>query len=297
MSIVNEQQNDQITEERETPDGSTPPPSVPQNQHPVEQRQPKILTIPSNAMSKIKKDERERGKKLALDEANAKARQLGFKDAADLESHALRAKNGARLAARPAARTREAAPPEEEEQEEGASKPQARAGQQNPHPRLTSRYEKQIAKLTEERKRLNRQVSHEEKKRKAIERELQAKDAESALRMEAIRNGVKDVDYAIELLRRSMSGKTAEELRQFDEGKFFREELRGTHPYLYGVDVVPADTSNAAAGGSPTAQRREGASGTPQNGAIDARSMSREDYNKLLRERGLLDPGNSSSMV
>lgn len=204
-------------------------------------RQPKVLTIPSNVMTKIKAEERERGRKQVLKDLDAQARSMGFKDHADMQQAALRAKgrNGKTNGA-PATR-----PTSDDDDLVTETTTPPTNGKPVGHPRVLSKLEKQIAKLNDDRKALRRSVAHEEKRRKQLERELESREAEAALRIEAIRAGVKDVDYAIELLRRSMAGKTADQLRSFDEAKFFADELRRSHPYLYEVEQRPATTGNS----------------------------------------------------
>jgi hypothetical protein len=261
-------ETDDTTEE--TPPVTPAPPAAPQA---------RVLSIPTSAMSKIKATERERGRKEAQDAQNAQARDLGFVDFEDMKTHAQRA----RAAQPPVQRPNEVTPP---------PAPPARTA-----PTASPEHEQTLARLLDERKVVNKNLAREEKKRQQLERQLEAQEAESALRIAAIRAGVEDVDYALELCRRDMEDKTEAELVEFDENSFFAIGLRETHPYLYGVVDVPATTGNAGANAAPPPGTTQVQPEQPGNGAIDAKKMTREEYNDLLRKKGLLDPGNSSSTV
>lgn len=279
---------DETTPPGQQPEGEGQPAPSPPAAGAAPVREPKVLTIPSNAMTRIKAEERERGKKQAMKELDAQARAAGFKSFEEMQQAAISAKRGKAGSRAPATE------PDEEEPETPA--PPANGKGAPAHPRIMKGYEKKIAQLTEEKRRLNRAVSHEEKRRKQLERELEAREAESALRIEAIRAGVKDVDYAVELLRRSMVGKTAEQLRTFDEAKFFSDELRKSHPYLYEVEQRPAQTGPS--GDQPPAPKPAPvAKETADNGSIDAKKLSREEYDKLLQSRGLLNPATATSSM
>jgi hypothetical protein len=106
-----------------------------------------------------------------------------------------------------------------------------------------------------------------------------------ALRETAVVKGVRDVDYALRLLQRELEGKDEQALATFDEGKFF-ENLRASHPYLYGETVVPATTGTGvgAAPSAPKAGAVQAAQGAAGN--KDARSLSQDEFQKLLRARG-----------
>jgi hypothetical protein len=107
-----------------------------------------------------------------------------------------------------------------------------------------------------------------------------------ALREAAAVNGVRDIDYSLRLLQRELEGKDEQALAAFDEGAFFTG-LRKTHPYLFG-EVTVAATTGTGVGNAPTAPKAgtvtqaQGAAGKS-----DARSLSSDEFQKLLRSRGL----------
>ena len=247
----------------------------------------KVLTIPSNAMAKIKREERERGKKAVIAELEAQAKKAGYSTWEDMMKAATTKK------ATPNANVqRPAAPPAQQAQ------PQ-QTGTVNVD-RAARRAEKERERALEEVRRLNRARAAEEKRRKDAERRLQAMEAEMSLRTAAVRAGVQDVDYALELLRRKINGKTADDLKTFSEDEFFAKELRSSHPYLYGVTDVPANTSASVATkdapkppapvGKPTQMPAPTGNGTNGGSAVDARKLSPQEYTELLTRYGIRNP-------
>jgi hypothetical protein len=260
----------------------------------------KVLTIPTSVMARIKQEERERGSKQALEKLNAEARALGFKNYEDLKAAAARAK--ARNASpvrteRPARDARTKRPGRDAEQEEVVETSSERDAARKQHPRYLAKLERQNQKLLEDRKKLNRAQAYEKKQRLALQRALDAKEAEMALRIAAVRSGVQDVDFAMHLLQQEVRGKSAEQLKNFDESKFF-SNLRESRPYLFAVEERPASTgapTKTAEGPAPktapkTPNAQEKGNG---NGAIDAMKLTPQEFQKLLAERGYTSPNGS----
>lgn len=223
----------------------------------------KILTIPSNAMSKIRQEERNKGKNAALADLDKRAKALGFADFAAMEQSF----------------SKKSAPEPAEASGEPAEKP-------DKNPRNAARLERENLRLIEDRRRVNRLRAHAEKQTKSLQRKLDATEAENQLRIAAVRAGVADPNYALHLLREKMTGKTITELEGFDETKFFDEELRGSHPHLFKVESRPATTGTS--GDSVARGAKAQAAGTGK--ALDARTLSNEDFAKLLASRGLSMP-------
>lgn len=134
---------------------------------------------------------------------------------------------------------------------------------------------------------LTQQVKKQTSLNRRLKSERHAVEAEMLVREAAARVGVRDVDYAMRLMTRHLSGKTEEEMAKFSEQKYF-EGLRTEHSYLFGEVSQPANTGNGAgtAQGSPPSP---GAAqqGAASGGAVDARKMSQEEYQKHLQARGL----------
>ena len=254
----------------------------------------KMLSIPVSAMSKIKANERDKGRRETAQEYEMKlasvARILGFESWDEMENAdpeefwaakqgQSRSDDGSRSMENPAEPETEVTMSEHDGQKQ--------------YPRYTKRLERENTRLLEEKKRLNRARAHEERRRRQLERELSAREAESTLRIAASRAGVQDIDYALHLLKKDMKNKSVDELASFDEKDYFSSALRKDHPYLYATEQQPAttgvdNTQKSKVGGAPAPGQRSEAS----NGAddMDAKKMSREDYQNLLRQRGLTDP-------
>jgi hypothetical protein len=244
----------------------------------------KVITIPSNAMAQIKRDEREKGRKAVQLELEDRARKAGFSNLEEMEMAAKRARNQQQ--------PRQQAPVQITPQT-------ANASTSVPSERNLRRAEKERDRALEEVRKANRSRAAEEKRRKDAEKRVASMEAEMSLRTAAVRAGVRDVDYALELLRRKIQGKSPEELRAFNEEEFFAKELRGSAPYLYGVTDSPVNTQTAATAAPPPAKGVPSTMPAPQPGAqqnghgdpVDARRLSGEEYSKLLSKLGVRRAG------
>jgi hypothetical protein len=244
--------------------------AAPQEQQQTQVKNGKVITIPTNAMAKIKQEERERGKRNALKERDAEARTMGFKDYEDLKRFASTKGNST--------------------QAKPQQKPAQAPVQQTTSQPVSRHNDQRIQQLQEDKRKANRARAQEEKRRKQVERQSLEMQAEMELKMIAVRCGVKDVDYAVALLKRQTTAMTKEQLNTFDEDKYFHETLRQTHPYLYGEQVLPADTSATPVQGAPppaAPTSKEVTKEVTSNGMIDAKTLTRDEFNKMLVSRGL----------
>ena len=269
------------------------------------------LTIPTRAMSKIKKAEREKGRREAEAEfaeqlsairseseqkLQSVARMFGFSNLDEMESADPEQFWAAKQEqSRPISSPQPEIEQIESEAKENTVSEQNEIDDRAEHPRYTKRLERENQRLLEEKKRLNRARAHEERRRRVIEAEKERLQAETDLRIAATRAGIQDVEYAMHLLKKDIASKSVEELADFDEAKFFGEHLREKAPYIYKTETQLASTSpgpgqqSKSDGGAPL----PGRSAAPSNGSsneVDANKMSREDYHQLLRKRGLTDP-------
>lgn len=149
--------------------------------------------------------------------------------------------------------------------------------------RVERRLERSEGKNADLAKRMRR----ESNARKKLRRERDAIEAEMIVREGAARLGIQDVDYAMRLLTRELSGKSMEDLEGFDEVKFF-DGLREKHSYLFGERSQPATTGNSAGdsqGGAPNPGAA--ANGAAQGGQVDVRKMDQKEYREHLNKRGL----------
>jgi len=226
----------------------------------------KVIHMPTSAVARIKREERDRGRKEAVAEFQKQLKAAGF-DNVDALVKAAKGK-GQTTAAGDNAQTA----------------PGAKRGGDSTA---------QVRSLTDQVRRISQRLTGLIKENKRLQRQLDAKDAEMELRLTATRAGVKDVDYAVEMLHRKVQGKSADELKGFDETKFFSEELKKSCPYLYGAESQPATTSAGAdaSGGTPKPADSTAAAATAAaSKMLDARKMPREDYDAWLRKNGLTNP-------
>lgn len=283
---MDDQNQNQPTQDQPVNAGATQATSIAPPTESASASTAKILTIPSNAMAKIKREERERGKKAVLAELDAQAKKAGFTTWEDMMKAATTKPTVQKTSVRPATQPVE--------------KAQAATPAPTGNDRAFRRAEKERERALEEVRRLNRARATEEKRRKDAERRVQAMEAEMTLRTAAVRAGVQDVDYALELLRRKINGKSADELKTFSEDEFFAKELRSSHPYLYGVTEIPANTSSQVAPkdapkppaptGKPTQMPAPAPTGNGGGSMVDARKLSSQEYSELLQRYGIRNP-------
>jgi hypothetical protein len=222
----------------------------------------RIQVLSQSAYKRLKDEAREKGRKEAL---SSFAKDSGFTTVEDLQ----RALTGFKNPQTPT--TPEAKPPAQ------APEPAPKSG--------SDKWDRERVQLQRQIDDLGRRVKTETEGRKEIQRQLDAKEAEMELREAAVIVGIKDPDYAIRLLTRSLESKSEEELAKFDHGKYFAD-LRTSHPYLFGEVVKPATTGTGA--GAPAAPKPgEVAAAAVQNGKVDATKLSPEEYRALLAKRGL----------
>lgn len=252
-----------------------------------EQRGGKPVVLPQSAMKRIKQEAEERGQKRARE---AMAKEFGFSTFAAMQEH---------FAHKPARAQEQDDQPEREERRgndrnEQRANGEQRNGQQNSRAerREQGRWEREKERLQREKDALARRMTQEARQRKALQAALDAKDAEMSLREVAVKTGIRDVDYAVRLLTRHLEGMSEEEISKldggkgFDEGKFF-EGLRGTHPYLFGEVTKPATTGTGAGNAPPPPKPGAAAQAQQQGNQVDAKKMSREEFQEHLRKRGL----------
>jgi hypothetical protein len=250
----------------ETPVASPPPAVEPRN----------VLQIPSDAMKRIKAEERKKGERAARQALDAEARELGYRDHASLVEGAKRARQPKPAPAQPKG-------------EQPSATTSDGSGAPRHSDKHVSKLERDNARLVEEKRRLNQARNREEKARRAAQRQLDAVQAEGELRLVAFKCGIQDVDYAIHLLKQKVRGRSIEELSTFDESKFFGEELRRSHPLLFQAVERPADTAPADGEAHPAAKLpTNGGAGTGTESNV--MKMSREQYLAHIAKLGLVDP-------
>jgi hypothetical protein len=245
-------------------------------QQPAQQRRPgSVITIPSSAMTSLKKREQDKGKRAAMAELDGKARAMGFRDHEDLLKHA--SKNRERTARD---RTDDRA-----SRADGKPARTDGTGARADNPRLARERERQL----EAQRKLNREAARARKRAKSLEQELQAQKVETQLRVAAARAGVHDVDFAIHVLRKHLSELDHDESTTFDEDTFFSKKLRESHPYLYGTAPEvsrPATTTAAEAAPTRAAPPAQSSATT----TLDGMKLSPTDYQKRLSELGFSNP-------
>jgi hypothetical protein len=249
----------------------TPAPQAPQPQG------EKTMVIPHAAMARIKGEEFAKGQQAALDRL---AQDSGYESHTDLVSALARLKSAVPAAA-PAAQQRAPAAQPQGDDDPAAALAESKAAQ-----REEGKYQRQIEKVINERNRFATQASEWRQQAEEARAEADATRAEMHLRTLAAGVGVQDIDYAITLFSREVERLTPQQAEQFDERAFFTG-LRAKMPLLFGETVQPA-TTGTGTGGAPTPPKpQQVVQQNGQNGRVNARNMSPQEYQALLRSRGL----------
>jgi hypothetical protein len=248
------------------------PPAPPPAPTPDPPRTGKVITMATSRMAQLKRDEREKGKRAALSALDNEAKELGYANHADMIQK-LKAKKA--RGATPPATTRE---PEDTDNDTPTTQGSRRS----------TRAEREIARLQEQRRAANRARAASDRKARELERQREADRAEHELKIVAVQAGVKDVDYALSLLQRELANKTDAQLKEFDEEAFFKTELRKKRPYLYETTEEPVTTSPSTA--DTQAVPKPGTPPVPTGEKKDARSMTKQQFDEYLRAKNLTPP-------
>lgn len=256
-----------------------------QQQQVVTTKGGKVLPMAQTSIDKLKRDAAERGKRAAQAEIEQRMKSLGYGSVDELIKAAERAKKSQHQ-------------PKVTQQN---GKPKERTSQvqtQQPQNGGTRRADRRERESQERLERERRERIRAQRRAQQAERDTWAAEAHGQLSRLAIKQGIKDEDYAITLLTRELNQKQAtmapadydKYQREFDEAKYF-EGLKKTHPHLFQETVALATT------GTTTDDKAAPPPGTVQ--VTDAQTkgvrkglpkMTKEEYNAELRRRGLTPP-------
>jgi hypothetical protein len=235
------------------------------------------VTIPANAIGRIKKDERERGRKAAVAELDAVAKQHGFESHAEaLAFMGDLKKNGGKTSAQVLAE-KKAADAAAAAAATTADKPDYRTRQRE------EQYRKDMAKLQ----------ADSEKNRRAAARATADKERSDALFTLALKaqeagiSGSQNVQFALFALEKAAASMTPEEVQALDEKKFFAA-LGDQLPNLRGAGEKKLLTTGTVAGAGAGA----GQAGDSKSVADAKAAAEREAY---LRRVGAVGPAGTGS--
>lgn len=142
--------------------------------------------------------------------------------------------------------------------------------------------------LATSRERLRRKLDLERSMRKQAEAKAEAERVRGEIRVAAVRAGAVDVDYLETLVARHVSGLSEKDLASFSEAEYIAG-LKKERPRLFSEDGIEEVTTGApgGGGGGPAPEDVSGRGG----GKVDASTMSREDFARYLKSKGLTVPG------
>lgn len=225
----------------------------------------KNITLPSRALQARLSEAKASGMKAALTDLDKRAREAGFASVDAMFSHVVK----------------EPTKPAKPEIPEPPRAPLDRNDR-----KAMAQYQRDVERYRREAEKAKALADQAHRQARDLQRKLHAREAQSELEKAAMAAGVKDIDYAVSLLKRSLEGKSEAELKVFDEGKFF-DNLRTERPYLFGEMVRPATTGTGSSVPTtpPTPGQVEQRTGAA--GQVDARKMKPEEYNEYLRRKGI----------
>lgn len=254
----------------------TPSPSpVPVVEEPKGGEGEKVVQLKHGDFKKIKDEARSKGRSDALTELDTAAKEQGFESWSDaLKALADLKKN----------------PPQQAKTTTTPPQETTMPKQPDKKPTTPDKAEREANRLAEERSKMRKDLKVSERKRRDLQRQLDAKEAEKDLVLEMSQLGVQDVDYGMRLLARALEGKSVEEIAKFDRKAFF-EKVRQEKPYLFGEKVVPATTGTNGTntdGSNPNAQTpKETVVKETEKKQFDATKAKPEEVQARLRELGL----------
>jgi hypothetical protein len=153
-------------------------------------------------------------------------------------------------------------------------------------------YQRDMERYRQQADAANRKAQNEERKRRQVEKERDAAEARRHLERVAMGAGIHadHVDFAVHSLERHLQNlpedqRTEAALSAFDEKAYF-EGMRGTQPYLFGVQQIPATTGTGPSNAQPPRPPRVSQSAA-QGNVVDAMTMSREEFAEHKRKLGL----------
>lgn len=237
-----------------------------------------IVTMPSKALAALKREERQRGQAQL-------ARDLGFESIEAMREATAAARSGA-------------AP------QQNSAAPKTGSDAPSNEPDLSRSERQQLKALQEQNARLKRENVRLTKLVTEARRERDEVKAESELRSSAIGAGVRDVDYALHLFKRHISGLTEEQLEALDEGAFFAG-LKSKYGYIFSgnesgqTDKPLAHTTPTSQPKQPQQPQREEAPRANANSGgaskpFDARSATPQELAAHYARLGLQAPGTGS---
>jgi len=257
----------------------------------------KVQVLSSEAYKRIKEGARAQGRKAAQAELDEIAKRYGF-DSAAIALASLQANgngNAARNVPSNGTQRRDDRHREERRDDRGTrsgdgerreAAPEApRPPRQGADRKSWERFERAQKQFERDRDAYRERLNRATGRSRDLQRQLDAREAEMALRENFAKAGVQDLDYVVHTFSREFSGKTEEELKAFDEAKWIAD-LRAKKPYLFGEVVIPANTG--VNGATPPAPQPGDVTRTIAAGEqVDARKMSSQQFAQHLRSRGM----------
>lgn len=267
----------------------TPAPDTDQPVEEITTRQGKTIPMARTTIDKLKRQHLEKGRKSAQDEIEKRAMDMGFATSEEMfeafkKQKAAQANREKSQAAKPVAMS----------QQNGNGKKNENTKPNRSEQSGDRRQQELTVRLERERK----ERIKAQRKAEQAQQETWAAEAHGELKIMAMKAGIKDPDYGVELWTRECTSKR-DRLEQAEYDKWLNETneqdyfvgLGKTHPHLFQETIVPATTGTEKTGSAPPPPGAGQVIQANANAArTNVRGMSREDYQQEVKRRGLKMP-------
>ena len=243
-----------------------------------------LVHLTPQALARRMREEKEKGRRSALSELDAVAREAGFGSHKEMVTFLGSEKKAKAVVAAP--------PPDVDDEEVKPKDRKAQAALQREQQAERQRRDRLDAQRARELETAQADAKKARREATRLQRERDAVQAEAQLRGLAATVGILTPDlqdYALLQLKKDMAGKTEEELNSYDERKFFAT-LKERVPALFTAGAirevaVPA-TTGVKPSGTPTGAAA--VTTTPSNGVLrDVAKMNPQELRDYLREKGI----------
>jgi hypothetical protein len=233
----------------------------------------KTLQLPTSAFAKIKADAQEKGRKAAQAELAEKAKAFGFANMDEMFAALESVKSGGEQEAAPAAP--KAQGPKAQQQ---GGKPQ--------QSKQSDTVSAEALRVAKELERARKEAEKASREARRYRQQLEEQQATAEIEKVALQAGVRELDFTVDLLKRTLSTKTEEELASFSVDQWFAG-LRSQRPYLFGeAPRVPATTGTG--GEAPKAPAPgQAAAAAAQNSQFDGRKATSDAVRARLAQLGV----------
>ncbi len=269
-----------VTTEKKLPVEGTTPPDVPPEGMKI-LPDGKVQVLHPSAYKRLKDEARAKGEKAALDKL---AKDHGFNSIEEMQA---------------ALRTRQTTSQRQDMTNKNRHNGQQRRdpgpAPQNLSHKAAAAWEKERQKILGDLEKVKLENASMSRRNRQLKRQLEDTRLDMQLGRMATRVGVREVDFAVDQLKKHVDTLSEEEANVFSETdceKFFTG-LRESKPYLFGEVTKGATTGTTGAAapqsgnGTPPAPKPADVNERGKTEPIDAMKLKPEEFRALLRKKGI----------